>query len=122
MVQQWHVQKDRLGQEGLNSQEREELLYKLANICAAMILEKQGVVGDVARLIGGSLVAPPIDPVHIQCYFGDLNGFGVVDEVDMIVIGGVPVKHSSIRSRSRALVTVRKPQPWHRALAGNGKT
>ena len=65
MVQQWHVQNDRLGQEGLDSQEREELLYKLANTCAAMIREKQEVVGDLARLIGGSSVAPPIDPVYI---------------------------------------------------------
>ena len=91
MVQQWHVQKDRLGEEGFDSQDREELLYKLANTCTAMIREKQEVVGAVARLIGGSLVAPPIDPVHIQRYFGDLKGFGAVDELVMIVTGGVPV-------------------------------
>ena len=83
--------KDRLGQEGLDSQEREELLYKLANTCTAMIRRKQGVVGDVARLIGGSLVAPPIDPVYIQRYFGDLKGFGAVDELVMIGTEGVPV-------------------------------
>ena len=60
MVQQRHVQCYRLGQEGLDSQEREELLYKLANTCRAMIPEKQGVVVDVARLIGGSLAEPLI--------------------------------------------------------------
>ena len=91
MVQQWHVQKDRLGQEGLDSQEREELLHKLANTGMVMIREKQEVVADVARLIGGSLIAPPIDPVHIQCYFGGLKGFGAVDELVMIVTGGVMV-------------------------------
>ena len=91
MVQQWHVHKYRLGHEGLDSQEREELLYKLANTCTVMIREKQGVVGDVARLIGGSLVAPPIDPMHIQRYFGDLKGLGAVDELVMMVTGGVPV-------------------------------
>ena len=56
-----------------------------------MIRDKRGVVGDVARAIGGSLVAPPIDPAHILRYFGDLKGFGAVDEKVRIVTGGVPV-------------------------------
>ena len=64
-----------------STHKEEKLLYKLANTCTAMIREKQGVVGDVARLIGGSLVAPPIDPVHIQRYFGGLKGLGAVDEL-----------------------------------------
>ena len=92
IVQQWYVQKDRLGQQGLHSQRREELLYKLANACTAMIPEKQGVVGDIAPLIGELLVASTTDPVHIQRYFGGLKGFGTVDELVMIVTGGVPVK------------------------------
>ena len=46
---------------------------------------KRGVVGGVVRAIEGSLVAPPIDP------FGDLKGFGAVDELFRIVTGGVPV-------------------------------
>ena len=37
------------------------------------------------------MVAPPIDPAHIQRYFGDLKGFGAVDELVMIVTGGMPV-------------------------------
>ena len=41
--------------------------------------------------MGGSLVAPSICPVHIQRYFGDLTGFGAVDGLVLIVIGGVPV-------------------------------
>ena len=53
--------------------------------------DKRSVVGDVARAIGGSLVAPPIDPVHIRRYVGDLKGFGAVDELVRIVTGGVPV-------------------------------
>ena len=36
------------------------------------------------------MVAPRIDPVHIQRYFGDLKGFGA-DELVMIVTEGVPV-------------------------------
>ena len=52
----------------------------------------RGVVGDVSRAIEGSLVAPTIDPVHIRRYFGDLEGFGAVDELVRIVTGGVPVQ------------------------------
>ena len=37
------------------------------------------------------MVAPPIDPVHIQRYFGHLKGFGAVNELVMIVTGVVPV-------------------------------
>ena len=48
-------------------------------------------MGDVARAIGGSLVAPPIDPAHIQPYLGDLKGFGAVDELVTMVTGGVRV-------------------------------
>ena len=55
-----------------------------------MIREKHGVVGDVARLLGGSLVAPPIYPAHIP-RGRDLKGFGPVDELVMMVTGGVPV-------------------------------
>ena len=58
------TQEDRLGQERLNSQKILQLLNTLANTCTAMIREKQGVMGDVARLIGGSFVAPPIDPIN----------------------------------------------------------
>ena len=53
--------------------------------------DKRGVEGHVVRAIGGSLVAPPIVPVHIRRYFGDLKGFGAVDELVRIVTGGVPV-------------------------------
>ena len=47
--------------------------------------------GDVARAVGGSLAAPPIEPTRIQRYFGDFKVFGAVDELVMIVTHGVPV-------------------------------
>ena len=56
-----------------------------------MTREKRGIVDDVARAIGRSLVAPPIDPTHIQRYFGDLKRFGAVDELVTMVTSGVPV-------------------------------
>ena len=84
LVQQWHAEKEKLGKNDLDAREREELLYTLAHICTTVMRDKRGVVGDVARAIGGSLVAPPIDPVHIQ-------RFGAVDELVRIVTGGVPV-------------------------------
>ena len=56
-----------------------------------MMRDKRGVVGDVARAIGGFLVAPPIDPIHIRRYVGGFKGFGAVEELVTIVTGGVPV-------------------------------
>ena len=53
---------------------------------------KRCVVGDVARAPRGSLIAPPIDPVHIQRYSGGLIEFGAVDELVTKVTGGVPVQ------------------------------
>ena len=88
---EWHAEKEKLGKNDLDAQEREELLYTLTNNCTTMMRDKRGVVGDVARTIGVSLVAPPIDPAHIQQYFGYLKGFGAVDELVMIVTGGAPV-------------------------------
>ena len=56
-----------------------------------MMRDNREVVGDVARTVGGSLVAPPIDPTHIQRYFGDLKGLGTVDDLVSRVTGGVPL-------------------------------
>ena len=69
-----------------------------------MMRDNKGVVGDVARAVGGSLVAPPIYPTHVQRYFGDLKGFGAVDEVVSIVTRGVPVNAVTTGAdRERAL-------------------
>ena len=70
--------------------------------------DERGLVGDVARAIGGSLVAPPIDPVHIRRYFGDVKGFGAVDDLARIVTGGVPVHAAATGADlERAFLTVR---------------
>ena len=110
----WYIggtcKKYRLGREGLNSPEIEDLLYMLANPCTTMIREKRGVMGDVARLIGGSLVAPPIDPVNTQRYFGDPKAFGAVDELVVIVTGGVSLRPKQISSaRYRTETTAISP-------------
>ena len=119
---------DRLGQESLDSQEREKLLHKLANICTAMIREKHGVVGDVARLIRGSLVAPPIDPVHIQRYFGDLKRFEAVNELVVIVTGGEPVNavasgadmESPFQYGNHSSVTEHLSEIWKKSASKSG--
>ena len=77
-VQQWHAEKIQDFEDYLESQEREHAPYKLSYICTTMIRDNRGGVGDVARAVGGSLVAPLIDPTHIQRYFGDLKSFGAV--------------------------------------------
>ena len=59
--------------------------------------QQRGVVGDVARSVGGGLVPPPIDPTQIQRYFGDLKGFETIDELITIVTTGVPVHSAATR-------------------------
>ena len=115
MVPQWPVQKDRLGHEGPRLTRKEELPYKLANTCTVIIREKEGVVGDVARLIGGSLVSPAIDPVHIQRYFRYLKSLWGRGRASHDCHRRDAGECSSVRSRSRTRVTVRKPQQCHRA-------
>ena len=83
--------KRKTGKDDLDARERKDVLHTLANICTTMMRDKRGVVGDVARAKGGSLVAPPIDPRHLRRYFGDLKGFGAVDELVTIFTVGVPV-------------------------------
>ena len=68
------------------------MLYKLADIGTNLARQYSGAVGDVARALGGSLVPPPVDAAHIQRYFGDVKGFGAIDELVTIVTNGVPVK------------------------------
>ena len=76
MVKQWHSEKEKLAKDDLDAHKSEDVLYTLVNIYTIMIRDRRGVVGDVARAIGGPLVAPPIDPIHIQRYFGDFRGLG----------------------------------------------
>ena len=86
-----------------------------------MTRDSRGVVGDIARVVGGSPVAPPIDPTHIQRYFVDVKGLGAMDERGSIVAGGVPVnavmsavdleralQYGNLRSVTEHLPIVRK--------------
>ena len=49
-------------------------------------------MGDVARALGGSLVAPPVEVAQIRRHFGDLKDFGAINELITIVTRAVPVK------------------------------
>lgn len=42
--------------------------------------------------MGGALEAPPADATEIQRYFGNLKGFGAIDELITMVTREVPVK------------------------------
>ena len=53
-------------------------------------------MGDVARALGRSLVAPPVDALNIQRYFGDLKGFGAINDLATQVTKGVPVKAAPV--------------------------
>lgn len=53
-----------------------------------MMTNHQGVVGDVARSLGGSLVTPPVDPSDIKRHFGDLKGFPQIAKLLAMIFGG----------------------------------
>ena len=56
-----------------------------------MMRQQRGVVGDVARSVGGGLVAPPIDLSQIHSYFIDLKDFEAIHEFITMVTTGAPV-------------------------------
>ena len=56
-----------------------------------MVRDKRDRVEDVARSLGGILVTPLVDPNYIRRYFRELKGFSKIDELIIIVSGGVPV-------------------------------
>ena len=68
------------------------------------------------------MAAPPIDPVHIERYFGDLIGFGAVDELVVIVTGGVPVNavaseadfERALQYENHSSVTEHLPAMWEK--------
>ena len=51
-VKEWHAEKQNIG--------RQVVLYSLADICTTLTRQYRGAAGDVARALGGSLVAPPV--------------------------------------------------------------
>ena len=55
-----------------------------------------GAVGDVARALEGSLVAPPVDALIIKRYFGDLKGFGAINDLITLVTKAMPVKAAPV--------------------------
>ena len=111
----------KLGKDDLDARERQDVLHTLANICKTMMRDKRGFVGDVARAVGGSLVAPPIKPYTYGDTSEKFKGFGAVDELVTIITGGVPVngvatgvdlkrvlKHGNHRCATKHLQTIGK--------------
>ena len=60
LVKEWHAEKQNVGEADLDARGRQVVLYRLADICTALTRQYRGAVGDVARALGGSLVAPPV--------------------------------------------------------------
>ena len=88
----------------LTHEKQKKLLYSLANICTTTMREQQG----------GSLVAPPKDPVHIQRYLGDLKGFETVDELLVtITTGRVPVDAAATGVDLECALQYGKPPQCH---------
>ena len=57
------------------------VLYRLAVICTTLTRQYRGAVGDVARILGGSLVARPVDALNTQRYFNYLKGFSAINDL-----------------------------------------
>ena len=74
----------------LDAQEREHVLYELACICTTIMPDNRGVVGDEARAVGGSLVAPLIDSI-LRTHTTILRRLEKLRGSVSIVTGGVPV-------------------------------
>lgn len=75
-VQKWHAEKANLGQNNLDAQTREHILYRLPDICSTLMRQiaptrHRSLVSDVVRALRGGLVASPIDRAQIQRYIGD---------------------------------------------------
>ena len=91
LAKEWHAETKNIETVDSDPRGRQVVLYKLADICTTLTRQYRGAVGDVARALGGALVAPPIDATNIRRYLGDLKGFGAINDLITIVTRGVPV-------------------------------
>ena len=69
--------KQNFGEKNLDARGKQVLLYKLADICTILTRQHNGVVGEIARAFGGSLLAPTVEAAQIRRYFGDLKGLAL---------------------------------------------
>ena len=103
-IKEWHAEKRNLDEADLDARGRQVVLYKLADICTTLTRQYRGAVDDVARALEGSVVAPPVDALKIQRYFGDLKGFRAINDLITLVTKGVPVKAAPVEGElDRAL-------------------
>ena len=58
--------KANLGKENLDARGTQTQLYKLADILTTLTRQHNGVVGDAARVLGGALVAAPVEAANIH--------------------------------------------------------
>lgn len=64
------------------------MLYRRAEICTSLMLDKRGAEGYVALSPCVSLVTAPVDPENVRHYFGELKGFPEKDDLITIFLGG----------------------------------
>lgn len=76
----WNQEEYKLSKVTLGVDERRQILYKFSDICTVLMRAKRGVAGDVARALGGLLVAPPTDPTEIKRHFGQVRGFSAMND------------------------------------------
>ena len=87
----------KLGKDDLTAAGREDLLYQLADICTPLVVAKEGAVGEVARVTGGTLTAPPVDPIQSRQYFGGSKGFR---DIDVLTTVGLPFPQQHLEQSS----------------------
>lgn len=91
LVAGWHEERKSLKNPQLTQKDTEHTLYRMAGLGRRMMSKHHGVVGNVARALGGSLVTPPVDLAEIKRHFGDNKGFPKIAELLTMISGGVPV-------------------------------
>ena len=71
---------------------KKRLIYEMADTCTHLARLNGGIIGDVARGIGGTLVSPPSNVSDVKRYFGDVKKLPQVDDLLRVLQHGVPAE------------------------------
>lgn len=122
-VVKWREQKESLSHY-TSLDERQKIIYELANTGSLLLKMNQGKLGDVAREIGGTLVSPPLNLNDVERHFGSKMQFPDIPNLIDIVDKGVPAKThdnapdltSSLRYGNHATIDAHMDVVWEKLI------